>query len=259
MQFKYGDLSNNVLAGTDNETNFIYGDGSFLPQGATGGNDTLTGGANTGNVPGLGNVLYGETQVMSNSTGGNDTLTGGANALENDVYFQNDLYGDAQYMFNSTGGDDTIIGGANSVNYLFGDAANVYDSIGGDDRLVSATNTIDHMTGDGYPHAFVNSIGGQDVFVFAPDNGTDYIHDFRQGEDHIELDGFHKTAGKAGDRIPAQALKNLPLITFADLNIETVDANNDGVLDSVIHLNANNSITVDSVTGLTANDFFFVV
>lgn len=59
-------------------------------------------------------------------------------------------------------------------------------------------------------------------------------------------------------QLPPQALSQL-LQSFSDLNIETVDTNNDSVADSsVIHFDANNSVTVVGVTGLTAADFHFV-
>ena len=76
-------------------------------------------------------------------------------------------------------------------------------------------NTTDDMWGDfqnvngGPPHF------GHDTFVFGPHNGDDFIHDFHQFEDTIEID-----ASKAPGRIPE---------TSSDLNIEQVDANSDGL------------------------------
>src|SRR5262245_32888673 len=102
--------------------------------------------------------------------------------------------------------------------------------------------------------------GGHDTFAFRPKNGNDFIYDFHRGEDIIELGGFFK------GKIPEQAAAHLPpqaasklLQSFANLNIETLDTNNDTVADtSVIHFDANNSVTVVGVIGLTAADFNFV-
>jgi hypothetical protein len=78
---------------------------------------------------------------------------------------------------------------------------------------------------------------GHDTFVFSSGNGNDFIYDFHQGEDRIELDGF--------------SFK--PLET-----IEEVDANEDGVLDSIIRFDDANSVTVYGVTKLAAADFLIV-
>jgi hypothetical protein len=74
---------------------------------------------------------------------------------------------------------------------------------------------------------------GSDTFAFARHNGDDFIYDFHQSEDHIELD-----IGKNND--------------FSDLNIEVVGS------DSVIHMSNHDSVTVANVTTLTADDFMFV-
>jgi len=88
---------------------------------------------------------------------------------------------------------------------------------------------------------------GHDTFVFGPHNGDDFIHDFHPTEDIIEID----VPTRGGGQFPE---------TFEDLNIEQVDANADGIVDSVIHFGNNDSVTVLGVTGLTAADFdFFVI
>jgi hypothetical protein len=104
---------------------------------------------------------------------------------------------------------------------------------------------------------------GQDTFVFAPNNGNDTIFDYQRGVDNpIELDGFFTVPipTHALDHIPQNAASHfLVPETFSDLNIQQVDANNDGITDSVIHFAGNNSVTVLGVTGLTAADFHFVI
>ena len=45
---------------------------------------------------------------------------------------------------------------------------------------------------------------------------------------------------------------------FEDLDIQAVDADRDGSLDSAIRFGANDSVTVHGVTELVASDFTFV-
>ena len=73
---------------------------------------------------------------------------------------------------------------------------------------------------------------------------------------HIELDGFYRVPvpEHAREHIPSKAASHL-LSSFNDLNIQTVDANSDGQMDSVIHLDASNSVTVYGVANLTVSDF----
>ena len=102
---------------------------------------------------------------------------------------------------------------------------------------------------------------GHDTFAFRPNNGNDFIYDFHQGEDIIELGGFNKNniPAKAAAHVPDHGLSQL-LQSAASLNIQAIDTNGDNVADSsLIRFDANNSITVMNVTGLTAADFHFVV
>ena len=78
---------------------------SFQMVASTGGNDTITGGANSTNT------IWGDAWQMFSSTGGNDNLTGNGAIV----------YGDGGYMSSSTGGDDIITGGASSLS-AYGDA-----------------------------------------------------------------------------------------------------------------------------------------
>ena len=200
------------------------------------GNQTLIG------TDGEPNNLFGDFQTMQGigAIGGDDTLIGGVDSINN-------LYGDAgSFTGPVTGGDDTLIGGEGGINNLYGDAVTATGgpSSGGDDRLVSAFRTTDNMWGD-----FDSNTGpttfGHDTFVFAWKNGDDTIHDFRQGEDIIEIDSTtHKSF--ADD--------------FSDLKIQEVDTDNNGTSDSsVIDFAGHNSVTVLGVTGLTEADFHFIL
>jgi len=76
--------------------------------------------------------------------------------------------------------DDTLIGFSDSNNFLYG--------YGGDDRI--------YLVGDGRDLAYGGP--GNDTFVFI-DNGyapvrTDYIKDFEDGADKIELSTYGLTA-----------------------------------------------------------------
>ena len=160
----------------------------------------------------------------------------------------NYLFGDANDITAGRGGDDTLTGGKGGTNYLIGDAANAIGGPiqGGADRLVSADNTTDHMWGDFQSHNQGQITGGADTFVFGPRNGDDFIYDFHQGEDIIEID-----ASKAPGHFPE---------TFSDLNIDQVDTDGSGTADSsIIHFDAHNSVTVLGVTNLAPSDFDFIL
>jgi hypothetical protein len=76
---------------------------------------------------------------MSDSVqGGNDTLTGGDNSGSGQVI--NELFGDAGGMSDSTqGGNDRLISGINATDLMWGDALFLLDSAtGGHDTFVFA-------------------------------------------------------------------------------------------------------------------------
>jgi hypothetical protein len=246
MSVKFGDTSgalskhnkghNQKLVGGDDEANYLYGDAYTMESFAKGGNDTLIGGNDV--PPGSnnsGNFLYGDAYNMTDyARGGNDILTGGNNS-------NNYLYGDAYSMSGyAKGGNDTLIGGIDStrINALIGDAVYMSDfAKGGDDILISAANTGDIMWGDGYIMS-ASVIGGNDTYVFAPDNGLDTIPYFEQGHDRIDLRAFHTTF----DQLVFGYMSNGDFILALD-----------GVADR-----QGNEVLIQGVTSLTANDFIFV-
>jgi Ca2+-binding RTX toxin-like protein len=254
-----GTSGNDILNGVRGQDNLIYGDTSDTLSAGPGGNDTITGGANGTNT------IYGDAETIMGhaGSGGADTLIGGTNSI-------NTLVGDADTTLGApNGGNDTLIGGVGGSNTLIGDFVDAGGGAsGGTDRLVSAPNTTDDMWGDFQTVGGGNPQFGADTFVFGQHNGNDVIHDFQQGLDTIEIDtsplpivpiqALDHIPPHALDHIPTQAVSNFPT-SFADLTIQLVDANNDGITDSVIHFDANNSVTVLNVTGLTAADFHFVV
>jgi Ca2+-binding RTX toxin-like protein len=182
--------------------------------GGQGGNDVLIGGADSNF-----NVLFGDAYGMSDSRGGNDILSASDNPIS----------------------DNPISGGFVTQNTLYGDAEYHFDGnvVCGNDRLISGTGD-DAMWGDiagsGFEKTPVDPTRvttGQDVFVFSANNGTDTIHDFRHGEDKIELKG---------------------------IGVDNFDALmshlQSGETNTVITFESN-TITVIGVTELTAEDFLF--
>ena len=128
---------------------------------------------------------------------------------------------------------------------LYGDASTMNgNSRGGNDTLVSGSGT-DHMWGDGQ---IINGIAaspaaptgavvtGADTFVFAPGNGDDFIHDFRQS-DHDKID------------VSAYGFDSIEDMTITDSGADTV-----------IAFDATNIVTLvgfGDPTILQATDFIF--
>jgi hypothetical protein len=177
--------------------------------------------------------------MFDSARGGNDKLTGGDNSGSGLV--DNFLSGDAIHMSGLTqGGNDELTGGDNTgtgtvTNFLRGDAFRMSGSAqGGNDRLISGANATDHMFGDA-EFLLDSATGGNDTFVFGGAFGSDYVHDFHQGEDTLE---FH-VAGVSG---------------FGDLDIEFNGS------DTVISTTASatDTVTLVGFAGtLTDSDFLF--
>lgn len=171
----YGGNDNDSLFGDDGSDN-LYGDSGN--DSLDGGNaaDTLSGG------DGDDTLLGGNAEDSLNGDSGNDILWGGNG---NDTLYgglgQDSLYGesgdDSLFAHDGTLLGDThgnLLDGGFGNDYLFGNQGN--DTlIGGfgDDTLIGGTGT-DSLTGS----------GGADVFRYtAPDQGGDYITDFKSGTD----------------------------------------------------------------------------
>ena len=99
---------------------------------------------------------------------GDDHIDGGSSA--------DSLYGEE--------GDDTVEGGSGNDRLFGGEGDDVLDGGTGDDWLVGGEGN-DQLTGG----------AGADRFVFGPDNGTDSITGFGDGEDVIDLSGLEGIAG----------------------------------------------------------------
>ena len=218
-------------------TNVLIGDAQVMADRAEGGDDTLGGSGGR-------NTLYGDAVEMSaRARGGDDVLTApgpvGARAVSN-----SDLFGDARTLSDrAEGGNDTLVGSSGfegSTARLHGDGYELLDRAeGGDDRLVSGF-APDEMWGDAFlvgPDART----GSDVFVFAPANDRDLIHDFEQGKDRIDLAAF---AGVGIDSFEALAPR---ILEQADGSLVILD----------VAGFTGNSVVVAGAFGLGADDFLF--
>ena len=135
------------------------------------------------------------------------------------------------------GGDDHITGGAGSDGIAGHDGDDELLGGEGNDFLVggAGADTIDGGTGDDEMYGD----GGADVFVFAPGHGADFIYDFTDGEDQIDLTGFTGISG------------------FDELTIASGD---DGVtIDLTAHGGGTIRLDGFDIANLDADDFLFPV
>jgi hypothetical protein len=104
---------NDTLTGGNNSgavdiVSQFYGDAKSTSESAKGGNDTLTGVSNTGTGSTVSNILYGDAESMSGSAkGGNDALIAGTAAAGSTV--SNDMWGDGQLSDRAEGGKDLFV------------------------------------------------------------------------------------------------------------------------------------------------------
>lgn len=82
-------------------------------------------------------------------------------------------------------GDDTINGGADN-DWLIGDKGNDTLKGGDGDDTLQGDDGNDRLDAGGGVN-WLEGAAGNDVFVFGPDNGTDYVVEFVIGEDKIDL------------------------------------------------------------------------
>ncbi len=145
-------------------------------------------------------------------TSGHDVIHGDADGDR--------IEGGAGYDFIYGGsGADELYGGEGK-DHLFGGE--------GDDTLVGGAS-VDHMTGG----------AGADTFVFGPGHGYDYIHDFTDGEDVVDLTALTGISG------------------FEDLTITAYGE--DAIVDLTAHGGGHIHLRNVDVADLDANDFLFYV
>jgi Ca2+-binding RTX toxin-like protein len=192
----------------------VLGTGAIVGQYVEGtqGHDTLYGTERADDMFGLGghDSLYGGAGNDRLSGGsGNDMLHGGAGA---DVLDGGEGGDTASYAgssavtvnlaFGGLGGDaqgDTYIGienvmGSNFADTIIGDAFhNTLNGGAGDDHLQGGAGGDTLIGGAGFDT--LTGGEGQDIFVVTPNTGIDFITDFEQGLDKIDLTAFPRTYG----------------------------------------------------------------
>lgn len=236
-------LANRAQGGDDTiralgGTNTLIGDAQAMTGRAQGGDDTVGGGS------GFNNTLYGDAVEMSARAQGGDDALQAPGAVGTRTASVSDLFGDAYTLSDrAVGGDDTLVGASGftgTTARLYGDGYVLLDRAeGGNDRLVSSFSP-EEMWGDAYL-AGPNTETGSDVFVFAPGNDRDLIHDFEQGKDRIDLTAF---AGAGIDNFEALAPR---ILEQADGSLVILDVGN----------LTGSSVVVAGAFGLGAQDFLF--
>jgi Ca2+-binding RTX toxin-like protein len=165
---------------------------------------------------------------------------------------------------------ENAIGGSGSDMMIGNSTANRLEGHTGDDTLrgEAGNDTLRGGAGNdildgGADDDILDGGTGNDIFIATPNDGNDFIYDFHQGQDLIEVKDYHYLIAPIPEdkqlKLPEKAISHLyRLYEFSNLRIEVADANSDGALDSIIHLDANNSVTAYNVSSLTAADFLFV-
>lgn len=226
---------------TQGNRNVLIGDAQSMVDRARGGDDTL-GGSGLSNT-----TLYGDAvEISGRAQGGDDVLDAPVSPFAR-TSTSSDLFGDAYTLSDrAEGGDDTLVGSSGylgSTARLYGDGYELLDRAeGGDDRLVSGS-APDEMWGDAYLVS-PDVVTGSDVFVFAPANDRDLIHDFERGKDRIDLTAFAE-AGIGNFEALAPRI-----VEQADGSLVILD-------DARFRGSAGNSVVVAGAFGLGADDFLF--
>lgn len=204
----YGDLGTSSNLAADQDPDWLFGSTGHIEHSEViywFGNDVLIGGdddaadflvGDVGNLS-LITVSIPNYAVTVTASFGDDDLFGGAG--DDTLYGDTTGFGhrnkpdpnDSSFEYNVWLGDDTLFGGAGDdvlvgdVDYLFGDHSY------GDDVLFGGTGN-DMLTGDS--ESSIGTIGGNDIFVFAPGDGIDTVTDFVQGQDRIDVSAYGVTS-----------------------------------------------------------------
>jgi Ca2+-binding RTX toxin-like protein len=172
---------NDRLDGRDG-VDYLVGDSFEMLDSTRGGNDHLIGGADT-------DFLYGDADglMVDSARGGHDLLEGRSG--------DDEISGDSGWVGmsdNARGGNDRLDGGSGD-DLLVGDGAILAgNAVCGDDVLIGGVGN-DRLYGDANPAMsdLTNVRLGEDRFVFANGCGLDTIFDFGNGQDVIDVRGFH--------------------------------------------------------------------
>ncbi|MBM6596402.1 peroxidase family protein [Microvirga pudoricolor] len=157
-----GNARHNRLSGGDGNDSLVGRAGDDRLHGHD-GHDKLWGGSGNDRLKG------GQGDDRLSGGQGNDRLDGGA--------------GDDRMAGN--GGNDVLRGGAGDDVLKGGGGQDRLFGGLGDDRLAGGSGSGDRMTGG----------SGEDTFVFQKGMGRDFVTDFRNGEDMIDVSGLGKVNG----------------------------------------------------------------
>ena len=205
------------------------------------GDDTFFGGVDVDEVIGGSgkDTLYGR--------GGDDELTGGSNGDELRGGSGDDSIngGDSADELRGGRGDDTIEGGKGNDMMVGGrdedvlsgqEGADTIDGGSGDDEIFGGSGA-DVIAG-GLGNDVLTGGSGSDDFLFFGNDGVDYITDFVQGQDQIDLSDLG--------------------VTFADIQSGFSNYVGIGVINlNVVGYNAGIRLEGVDATLLTAGDFIF--
>ncbi len=200
------DRENGLLHASTGTVDFALGDAELISGRARGGNDIMTGGADT-TPPAAGgdwcvNMLLGDSYTMNGSgRGGDDRMTGGVNA-------RNLIYGDAYDMEGAArGGNDLLLGPAQSValdysSRYMGDANHMSgDSRGGNDTILLNGEVYVSAFGDAFT-MLDRSVGGNDLLASTAAPGADvYLYGDASGKSGTAKSGNDTLNGADGARV----------------------------------------------------------
>lgn len=136
------------------------------------------------------------------------------------------------------------MGPADSASCIIrGDGRMSDNAVGGDDVIIAGVNSNNQIWGDG-ERTGSDTVGGNDLFVFAPGIAQNRIMDFEQGKDHIDLTAF-----------AAQGVHDL-----GDLSIHTGSItlpSGQSYTGSLIEFGTNSYIALIGVEHPAGSDFIF--
>ncbi len=131
------------------------------------------------------------------------------------------------------------INGTNRNDHLIGSSgADVIDARRGDDFIDGGAGN-DVLTGDAGDNDY-----GRDIFVLREGGGNDIVTDFDIGEDRLLFDfnSYSDVFGPLGYLYDGQEFSDFTGLTH--VRVDAVDANADGVIDTMFTVNGADSIVL---------------
>ena len=188
----------------------------------------------SGSISTVTNPLFGTYLQIDLSAWGGGTITLWGVSSPDDL--TEDMFRLPDPALHLTGGDgnDRLIGDRGDDTLVGGGGNDVIAGGQGDDRIEGGAGD-DMLFGDGYFND--DSVSDRDTFVFAPGGGHDWIMDFTDGEDTIDLSAF------------------TGISSFSDLTARQEDV--DVVIDLSGHGGGSITLQFVSLSDLDDEDFIF--